>query len=475
MHLATRSACLVCVAVVAACTDEGAVPPTAPTVAPPTGASLALTPDPSAHTALSGGATTVFDATADAFSHEAPNLTPAELAQHEEGDEEFEAQFSADPASAHYGLGPVFDNTSCEGCHAGDGRGRPPDPGERAESFLVRISYPGRDEITGAPHAAPGFGGQLQLRAIDGVQPEANVSITYSSVTGSFADGTTYSLRVPSYEFYESYQPISTKMLFSPRVAPANFGLGLLEAIPEAMILAKEDPNDRDRDGISGVANRVWDAVTGRTVVGRFGWKAGAPDLLQQTAGAYNGDMGITSSIFPAESCEGDRPECARHAPEVSDQVVLAVTRYLQTLGVPARRELDDPVATQGEVLFYEVGCASCHTPTFVTGTVAGVPSVGNQVIHPYTDLLLHDMGNDLADRRPDFQANGKEWRTPPLWGIGLVKAVNGHTNFLHDGRARDLMEAVLWHGGEAKKSRDAVLALPAPARAALIRFLESL
>jgi CxxC motif-containing protein (DUF1111 family) len=155
--------------------------------------------------------------------------------------------------------------------------------------------------------------------------------------------------------------------------------------------------------------------------------------------------------------------------------VVLAVARYMQTLGVPARRNLDDAQATQGEAIFYQVGCAGCHTPTVVTGTLDGVPSVANQVIHPYTDLLLHDMGADLADNRPDFQANGREWRTPPLWGIGLVPTVNGHSNYLHDGRARGLMEAVLWHGGEAKKARDAVLNLSTSARATLVKFLESL
>jgi CxxC motif-containing protein (DUF1111 family) len=219
----------------------------------------------------------------------------------------------------------------------------------------------------------------------------------------------------------------------------------------------------------------VWDAVAKQTVVGRFGWKAGAPNLLQQTAGAYNGDMGVTSSMFPAESCEGDRPECAPHAPEVSDETVAAVSHYMATLGVPERRNLDDAEATRGEAIFYEVGCAACHQPTFTTGRLAGIPSVSYQVIHPYTDLLLHDMGNDLADRRPDFQATGKEWRTPPLWGIGLVQTVNGHSNFLHDGRARSLLEAVLWHGGEAKESRDAVIALKSDARAALIKFLESL
>ncbi|HUQ82457.1 MAG TPA: di-heme oxidoredictase family protein [Gemmatimonadaceae bacterium] len=461
-------------AVVAACADDSTLPPTAPRGSA-LGVSFALTPDPSAHTPLSGGATTVFDITEDAFSHDSPNLNKAELALHKQGDEEFEAPFEESPKSEHAGLGPVFDNVSCEGCHSGDGRGRPPQNGEQAESFLFRISYPGKDAVTGGPLNVPGFGGQLQLRAITGLAPEAGASITYTEVQGRFADGTPYSLTVPSYSFYASYLPLSTKMLFSPRAAPFNFGLGLLEAIPEAAMLAREDPDDANSDGISGVANRVWDAAAKRTVIGRFGWKAGAPNLVQQTAGAYNGDMGVTSSLFPAESCEGDRPECARHAVEVSDANVLAVARYMQTLGVPARRHVNDPVAGRGEAVFYEVGCAGCHTPTSTTGRLTGVPSVSNQVIHPYTDLLLHDMGTDLADNRRDFEANGKEWRTPPLWGIGLVQTVNGHSRFLHDGRARSLMEAVLWHGGEAKGARDAVLQLSASSRAALVKFLESL
>lgn len=476
MHLATRSTCLLCV-VVAACADDSTLPPTAPGAEPPTGVSLAVTPDLRAHTEYSGGTQTVPDSTSEAFGHPFRGLAGVEAALHDEGDEEFEAAFTAGAPSpdAHTGLGPVFDNASCEGCHVADGRGRPPADGISPESFLVRISYPGRD-ATGGPNPVPGFGGQLQFHAIPGVIPEANLQIQYSQVTGTFADGSTYTLQVPSYSFTSDYEPISKKMLFSPRVAPVNFGLGLLEAIPEATILANEDPNDANNDGISGVANRVWDAAAQQTTIGRFGWKAGAPNLIQQTAGAYNGDMGITSPLFPAESCEGDRTDCARHEPEVNAATVLAVARYMQTLAVPARRGLDDRDANSGEMTFYQLGCAACHTPTMKTGTLDGVPSiVPNEFIHPYTDLLLHDMGPDLADGRPDFQATGREWRTPPLWGIGLVKVVNGHTRFLHDGRAQDLQEAVLWHGGEAKKSRDAFTALTADARRQLIKFLESL
>jgi CxxC motif-containing protein (DUF1111 family) len=437
-----------------------------------------MAPDPTAHTDSSGGATTVFDKTDEAFEHPSPNLNGDELELHEEGNDEFEAAFVpgvSKKKDVPGGLGPVFDNVSCEGCHAGDGRGRPPLAGEAFESFLFRISIPGKDGATGGTVGVPGFGGQLQLRASPGLTPEAKATIRYTEVAGQFADGTPYSLRVPSYEFYDSYAALSSKLLFSPRAAPFNFGLGLLEAIPAAAILANEDPNDQNGDGISGRSNQVWDAAARTTTLGRFGWKAGAPNLIQQTAGAYNGDMGVTSSMFAAESCQGDRPECAPHAIEVSDETVRAVAHYMATLGVPARRNLNDTQATLGEAIFYQVGCAGCHITTFRTASMPGVPSVAYQVIHPYTDLLLHDMGADLADGRPDFQASGREWRTPPLWGIGLVQTVNGHSNFLHDGRARGLMEAILWHGGEAKKARDAVVNLSASARAALVKFLESL
>jgi CxxC motif-containing protein (DUF1111 family) len=372
------------------------------------------------------------------------------------------------------GLGPVFDNVACEACHVGDGRGRPPLPGEAFESLLFRSSIPGFGPHGGI-NPVPGFGGQLQLRAIPGFQPEVVASVTYAESTGFFADGSTYSLRVPRYRFTDPYQPLPRHLLYSPRTAPAVFGLGLLEAVPDWAIRANADRNDRNRDGISGHVNIAWDEVQQRYAVGRFGWKAEVPSLHQQAAGAYNGDMGITSSLFPAESCEGYRPGCERHAPEIEDATVAAVTFYTQTLGVPARRNLDDPDVQKGEAIFTAVGCAGCHLPTLTTGTLAGVPEVSNQTIHPYTDLLVHDMGPALADNRPDASAGGREWRTAPLWGIGLVGTVNGHTFSLHDGRARNVLEAALWHGGEATRAREAVKRLSAAQRAALVKFLESL
>lgn len=418
-----------------------------------------------------GGATTVFDDTESAFSHAAPNLDAAALALHDEGDEAFEEAF--DVAT---GVGPLFHNPSCEGCHIEDGRGRPPYAGEPIETMLFRLSVAGQDPY-GGPMPAPGFGGQLQTHAIPGVLPEGDVQFTYTTINGQFADGTPFTLEQPTYTVINAYSGLPAGLLLGPRIAPAVFGLGLLEAVPAATLYALADPNDRNRDGVSGRVNIVYDAANEGNAVGRFGLKANQPNLLQQAAGAYNGDMGVTTSLFPAESCEGQLniPQCARHAPEVDDETLEAAAFYTRTLGVPARRNLKDPQALRGEALFHAARCTTCHVPLLRTGTLAGVPAVSNQIIRPFTDLLLHDMGPELADNRPDFLASGREWRTPPLWGIGLVQKVNGHTNFLHDGRARNIEEAILWHGGEAQTSRERFRQMSAHERAALLKFLNSL
>ena len=426
-----------------------------------------------AHTALSGGATTIFDDTEEAFGSPAPNLQGENIERHELGDVAFGLEH-VDGPGVNGGLGPIFDNVSCESCHPGDGRGRPPVGAEPFSSMLFRSSIAGRGN-NGGPKDVPGFGGQLQMRSLPAYQPEISAAISYVESRGAFGDGTPFQLRVPSYTLSGLYAPLPAGVLFSPRVAPAVFGLGLLEAVPEWVVLARADPRDRNRDGISGMPNYVWDAIRGRKALGRFGWKANVSNLVQQNAGAYNGDMGVTTALFPAEPCEGQDPGCARHAAEISTETVADVTIYTQTLGVPARRDLDDPVTNRGEAVFYAVGCNGCHTPTLRTGRIRGVPEVSNQTIHPYTDLLVHDMGPGLADNRSDFQANGREWRTAPLWGIGLVQTVNGHSNFLHDGRARSLLEAILWHGGEAQRAKDKVVRLRRQDRDALIAFLGSL
>ena len=427
---------------------------------------------------LSGGETTVFDASSHAFSIPAPNLSSSALAKHLEGDVEFEAVFVTAPAVVNPGLGPIYNNVSCINCHSRDGRGRPPGADEGLVSLLFRLSLPkAEDSVNGKPPTpVPGFGTQLNNRSIVDADPEGKVKIEYTDQTLTTADGTRVHLRYPNYTITETYQPLPEDVEVSPRVAPAVFGLGLLEAIPEETILAYADETDVDGDGISGKPNYVWDVVEKRYALGRFGWKANQPTLIQQVAAAYHDDMGVTTSLFSTENSAG-QSQLTEHSatPEVSDEILDVVTFYVQTLAVPARRNVNDPQVKQGELLFAKAQCASCHVPTLRTGVLAGVPSVSNQTIHPYTDLLLHDMGPDLADNRPDFRANGREWRTPPLWGIGLVRRVNGHTNFLHDGRARDLMEAILWHGGEAEASRQAVEQMSKAERDALIAFLESL
>ncbi len=476
----SRKALAIVLVWVMACSDQSSImAPDQPEAPPPDNDRSDIELDFSgsgfgAHTALSGGATTVFDVSPDAFSFPAANIS--NLALHDEGDEGFEDAFGVGPGAEHPGLGPVFDNVSCEACHVGDGRARPPKNGEafdRQDGMLFRSSVAGFGPH-GGPRPAPGFGGQLQLRAIAGFTAEVRAMVRYFEKDGRFADGTRYRLQVPQYTLTGLYSSLPAGLLFSPRVGPAVFGLGLLEAVSESNLLANGYASSRAHQGISGRPNYVWDERRQRTVVGRFGWKANAPNLFQQAAGAYNGDMGVTSTLFPAESCEG-RPGCERHPAEVDDETVAAVAFYTQTLAVPARRDLDDPTTQRGERLFYASGCDGCHTPTLRTGVLRGVPEVSNQVIHPYTDLLLHDMGPALADSRPDFRASGSEWRTPPLWGIGLVSVVNGHTNFMHDGRARSLLEAILWHGGEGQAARDRVLRLSAPDRDALVAFLTSL
>lgn len=423
----------------------------------------------------SGGSQTVFDQGSGAFSHEFPRMSEIRGELHEAGDAAFEAPFVTAPALLHQGLGPVYNNVSCVNCHIADGRGKPPEPNEQLLSMLFRVSVPGTDDH-GGPNPAPGFGGQLQQRAIVGRMPEADVQITYSYTTGYYADGTPYELRAPSYVLANPYMALPSGMMLSPRVAPPVFGLGLLEAIPEASILENADENDADGDGISGKPNYVWDVASSQMALGRFGWKCGAPNLLQQSAGAYNEDMGVTNYLFPRESCFGQiQYDSFADDPEVPDSILYAVAVYTRTLAVPARRNLSDPQVIRGKQVFNDAKCSSCHIPMMRTGTDISFPEASNQVIFPYTDMLLHDMGPGLADNRPDYAASGQEWRTSPLWGIGLTQTVNGHNYFLHDGRARTLEEAILWHGGEAAASASYFSNAAQSDRDALIAFLKSL
>ena len=424
---------------------------------------------------LSGGSQTVFIAGNGAYSQIFPILDASKQEVHGIGDLGFESSFVTAPAPLHSGLGPVFNNVSCISCHIGDGRGKPPFPGESLQALLIRISVPGTD-MFGGPNPVPGFGGQLQQRAVNGTASEAHVEILHQYLTDYFSDGSTYELLSPTYSFTNSYMSMPGNMLYSPRIAPPVFGLGLLEAVADEDILQYADEGDADGDGISGKANRVYDVEKNSMALGRFGWKAGQPNLRQQTAAAYNEDIGITNPVFQQESCsEQSQYDLLNDEVELPDSLLHAVTFYVQTLAVPARRKADDPLVLEGKSIFMETGCGSCHRPSMRTKVNVAFPEISNQKIFPYTDLLLHDMGDGLADNRPDYLANGKEWRTPPLWGIGLSKVVNGHNYFLHDGRARNLLEAIMWHGGEAEQAKQRVKSMNADERNKLIKFLESL
>lgn len=436
--------------------------------------------------ALLGGATTIFDDSRNAFTFAARNLNDEERNDFSLGDHFFNRNWVTAPASTvgDDGLGPTFNATSCSECHFRDGRGAPPKtPDEKFDALLIRLSIPGVD-AHGGPLDEPTYGGQLNNKSILGVPVEATPHVSYTEVPGQFGDGEPYSLQRPVYTFTDfAFGPFAAETMFSPRIAPAMIGLGLLEAIPEADLEQVADEADRDGDGISGRLNHVWDVRKNGLSVGRFGWKSNQPTVEQQMAGAFLGDIGITSDMFPHENCPSVQSACSA-APhgihgtdlaELSTQKFNAVARYCETLAVPARREVDNADALYGETLFDRAKCGSCHVKKWVTGARDSLPALSNQTIRPFTDLLLHDMGPDLADGRPDFEATGQEWRTSPLWGIGLQETVSRHNRMLHDGRARGMAEAILWHGGESEESREIFRNMSKSDRNALLYFLGTL
>ncbi|MFJ2390139.1 di-heme oxidoreductase family protein [Pseudomonas koreensis] len=442
--------------------------------------------------ARSGGATTVRKTDQNAFSLPSANLPPSRRVDFSVGNSFFRSPWVIAPSTttARDGLGPLFNTNACQNCHIKDGRGHPPAPeAANAVSMLVRLSIPDSpayanviEQLGVVPE--PVYGGQFQDMAVPGVTPEGKVRVEYTPVSIRFKDGTEVELRKPALQFTQlGYGPMHPDTRFSARVAPPMIGLGLLEAIPEDAILANAAAQAKENNGINGRANRVWDDAQQKTVMGRFGWKAGQPNLNQQNVHAFSGDMGLTTSLRPFDDCTDAQTACKQAPngngpdgePEVSDNILRLVLFYTRNLAVPARRGVNDEQVLAGKNLFFQAGCQSCHTPKYTTAANAAEPELANQVIRPYSDLLLHDMGDGLADNRTEFQASGRDWRTPPLWGIGLTQAVSGHTQFLHDGRARNLLEAVLWHGGEAQKAQQQVLSFNAEQRAALLAFLNSL
>lgn len=454
---------------------------TSPTGTPTATATATATPTADPERAWLGGDTTVFNVSRNAFAMPAENLDGERLSDFFVGNSFFNRNWVSAPSSTTGldGLGPLFNARSCSACHFKDGRGAPPEsPDESPLGLLFRMGV-GNDpnDPNSAPH--PVYGDQLQPRGNPGVPGEGDVRVTYIEIPGTYVDGSPYSLRQPVYTFVDlSYGPLDPAVQVSPRVAPAVHGLGLLEAIPEETILDLAEMQALAGE-VSGRPNYVHDARTGGVTLGRFGWKANQPSLEQQNAGAFLGDIGMTTPLFSEQNCTSSQPECAAApnggTPEIDRSKLDFVTFYTHLLAVPARRDLADPEVELGEHLFRAIGCASCHIPQLKTGVLEGFPELSEQTIRPYTDLLLHDMGPDLADGRPDLLANGREWRTPPLWGIGLLDTVNRHTYLLHDGRARGFAEAILWHGGEAEAARERFRRLSEAERAALLRFLESL
>ncbi len=389
--------------------------------------------------------------------------------------------------SSKTGLGPRFNAQACSNCHFRDGRGKPlagstSDEGSVSKGFLMRLSVEGEDEH-GGPKGVKGYGGQLQDRGLKGVGGEAKVKVIYETINGKYPDGTPYKLRKPIYSFYSEKFGSLNHVMTSPRVGGQTIGFGFVDALTEQQILANADENDRDGDGISGRANYVWNLRKKKTTIGKFGWKANAPTLEQQIVGALSGDMGMTTSLLPKQNCPSPQKDCNNYVTEhklankidLSDEKLAQLVMYQATLAVPTRRNVRDKDVLQGKGLFHEINCIKCHAIGFKVEKSEMVPEINGTIFNPYSDFLLHDMGDDLADNRPDFLANGKEWRTQPLWGVGMIPTVNKHQFLLHDGRADGVEEAILWHGGEAEKSKNKFMNLTKKQREQVIKFVNTL
>lgn len=419
------------------------------------------------------------------FLQPVAELSPTDSVLYEEGMKQFKASWSVFPLiDGEWGLGPTFHASSCVGCHVNGGRGKTVDDASKT-SFqqLVRLSLPGTDAY-GEPLPHPAYGNQLQVFGIYGeslsnpVVGEADLRIDWELQKAALADGTEVELRRPQNRITKlAFGPLGEKTLISLRNTPVVYGMGYLDAVPEADILALAAK--QKSLGLNGRPNYVKDDATGKQLLGRFGWKANQPTLKQQVAAAHMGDMGITSTLYHEQNCPKVQVQCqnahttGKH--ELTDQAWNAVTFFLAGVEAPKRPLPDSDKYIQGEKLFRGAGCTGCHVPELKTGKFPMLTAIENKQFRPYTDLLLHDMGDDLADNRPDFKAGGRDWRTAPLWGLGLSRRVNGSMDLLHDGRARSVLEAILWHGGEAKKARDQFANMKKEDREALISFVHAL
>ncbi len=450
-----------------------------------------------------GGLTAIDNVTRDIFSQPSANLNPEQGQDFHLGNALFRKLWVSAPSStqASDGLGPLFNARSCQSCHIRDGRGHPPETaGAVATSMVLRLARnaatPDEEQAVKDFHALnlpdSTYGVQLQDLAVPGLDAEGKVTVTYSEEKVTLAGGETVSLRKPAYGVSDlAYGPMDAGTTLSPRIAPPMIGLGLIEAIPDADILANADPDDKKGTGIRGRPAIVRDHRTGEIALGRFGWKAQNATVRDQVADAFSADIGISTPDRPNAhgDCTDREARCLVMPTgvqkrlgdtEAPDPVLPLVTFYSENLAVPARRNAGAPDVLHGKDMFYRSGCTACHTPKFVTRD--GIRDKDGkdspqafQLIWPYSDFLLHDMGEGLSDGQQVGVASGRDWRTPPLWGIGLTQTVSGRQAYLHDGRARTLTEAILWHGGEAEKARNAFADLSKDDRQALINFLESL
>jgi len=449
--------------------------------------------------ALSGGSMTHGDDSERALTVPVPTLDEKQGALFALGRRMFENRWAFFWfENAEFGRGPISNAQACTTCHANNGRGLVAGtphlpsvaaPGEvrdhhitvafePAPNLVVRLSLPGTD-AHGGPRVNPEYGDQLQIFGVKGVvSPEGSFTIDWTERLVTLADGETVRLRQPALRVAQlAYGPLGDGAMAALRLAPALVGLGLLEAVPDQTLL---DLAARPAvDGIRGRVNRVWDPSQQRVTIGRFGLKANHGSLREQVAIAFLNDIGLSSAVYPEQNCPASSQTCREQMPagriEITDLRLAATELYARALAVPARRRVDDPVVRQGETLFAQARCSVCHVPELRTGDHPAFPQAAHQTIRPYTDLLLHDMGEGLADGRPDFLASGSDWRTAPLWGIGLARRINGADGFLHDGRARDFTEAILWHDGEARVSREAFAGMTRTDRQALLAFLDSL
>lgn len=434
----------------------------------------------------------------NSYSHPSANLGFEHELHFKVGNGFFRRVWVSSPSSVQSadGLGPLFNSRGCQRCHIKDGRGHPPLENEaHSESLLLRLSIPPQNEadrirlLSGTELNIPDpvYGHQLQSFSVQGVKAEGSIGIQYEPYTVQSPKGTRVTLQRPVYSVNNlGYGPLHPEIRYSPRVAPQMIGLGLLEAIEEKEILVLSDPLDEDGDGISGRPNRVWSKETRTMMIGRFGHKAGVATINEQNQGAFSKDLGISTPLFPNPygDCTVRQTSCRNAAHgnspqyenlEVHSEIADLLLFYTRNLAVPSRRIQNSEKILAGKQQFHDAGCAGCHRPSFTTAELEDRPEHSLQKIWPYTDLLLHDMGEGLADRSTEGAATGSEWRTSPLWGIGLTKTVNGHTRFLHDGRARNLDEAILWHGGEAESARNRYMDLPDSQKQLLLDFVQSL